>query len=103
MQLSRIHGFDWDEHNLDKCCKHGVSRDEIEDVFRRHPGIFPDPAHSQDVERFRAIGTTRLGRHIFIVFTLRLNPIGQRLIRPISARYMRAREVRHYERQQGRS
>jgi hypothetical protein len=31
-------GFDWDDGNLEKCSKHGVSLDEIEDLFSDQPG-----------------------------------------------------------------
>jgi len=41
-----IAGFDWDEGNLPKCLKHGVSQDEIEDVFRHPFHLSPDLAHS---------------------------------------------------------
>ena len=100
MTMSCISGFDWDDANSAKCCKHGVSHGEIEEVLSGEPGIFPDPAHSQDEARFIAIGTTVLGRYVFVAFTIRTATDGDRLIRPISARYMHAKEVRHYERQQ---
>ncbi|MGH7035527.1 MAG: BrnT family toxin [Stellaceae bacterium] len=91
-----VNGFDWDDGNREKCRKHGVSRAEIEAVFQRPISVFPDPAHSSAEERFIAIGTNEKGRYIFIAFTLRRRK-GETLMRPISARYMRQKEVGYYE------
>lgn len=85
-------GFDWDEGNLAKCGRHGVSRQAVETLFNQPLALFADPAHSRKEQRFRAIGRTA-GRHVFVVFTLRRSG----LIRPISARYMHAKEIRAYE------
>jgi uncharacterized DUF497 family protein len=91
-----IAGFDWDDGNTDKCQQHGVSLASTEAVFRRVMAVYPDPAHSSAEQRFHAIGTTEAGRHVFIVFVLRERN-GSTFIRPISARYMHRKEVRHYE------
>lgn len=58
--------------------------------------VLPDAAHSQQEQRFRAIGRTPAGGAMFIVFTVRQSN-GDVLIRPISARYMHANEVQAYE------
>jgi uncharacterized DUF497 family protein len=92
----RIHGFDWDSGNWPKCGKHGVTKNEIESLFDVDPNLYPDPKHSQDETRYLAIGRTRRGRWLFVAFTLRRRK-RQRLIRPISARYMRRKEIEHYE------
>lgn len=88
-------GFDWDEGNLAKCRKHGVSTAAIETLFRLGLTILPDDAHSQKERRFRAIGRTERGRAVFVVFTLRRRGDAI-LIRPISARYMHKKEIEHY-------
>jgi len=75
---------------------HGVSIAEAEDLFKRPIMILPDPAHSQTETRMRAIGKTKQGCSVFIVFTIRKSGRKQ-LIRPISARYLRAKEVKPYE------
>ena len=93
---ARAGGFDWDSANEEKCQRHGVSIGEIESMFDAPIAILPDPVHSRNEERFKAIGMTAKGRTVFIVFTLR-NRAGVTFIRPISARYMHAKEVRHYE------
>jgi uncharacterized protein len=48
--------------------------------------------------RFRAIGRTTEGRSIFVVFTWR-HRRKERLIRPISARYMHRKEVEAHEKE----
>jgi uncharacterized protein len=97
-----VHGFDWDAGNRDKCRKHGVSIVEIEALFRHPHHVFPDPAHSSHETRLLAIGTGGGGRHIFVAFTMRQRG-RDRLIRPISARYMHAKEIAHYEESIARS
>lgn len=89
-------GFDWDEGNWPKCGKHGVSQAEIEELFTGPLLIEPDAAHSQTEERLRVIGRTKESRPVFLVFTLRTRD-GERLIRPVSARYMHHEEVESYE------
>ena len=96
--LGLIDGFEWDEGNSAKCEKHGVSLNEIEAVFQGRVHLFPDLEHSQHETRYLAIGRTAAGRHLFLAFTIRQQDT-TRLIRPISARYMHAKEVEHYEKQ----
>jgi uncharacterized DUF497 family protein len=91
-------GFDWDHGNRDKCQKHSASIAEIESVFRRSVSLFPDRRHSWSEERLKAIGVSASGRHILVVLTIRRRG-GRGLIRPISARYMHEKEIRHYEQQ----
>ena len=69
---------------------------DIESLFQRPIAVFSDPTHSKGEERFKAIGKNDKGRHILIVFTLRRRK-DETLIRPISARYMRQKEVDYYE------
>lgn len=58
--------------------------------------LFSDPAHSVREARLKAIGYTEQGRAVFLVFTERRR--GARLLlRPISARYMHAKEIKAYE------
>ena len=92
----KIAGFDWDKGNWPKCNKHGVSREEIEQVLWGTPAVMPDPHPAEP--RMRAIGQTKLGRYVFLVFILRKMD-AQTLLRPISARYMHQKEIDHYENQ----
>jgi uncharacterized DUF497 family protein len=94
--MSIVSGFDWDDGNWPKCGKHGVTREEIESLFESRPWIFPDEKHSEREQRFLAIGVCHSGRHLFVAFTLRERD-GKKFIRPISARYMHRKEVKHYE------
>lgn len=91
----KIAGFDWDSGNWPKCGKHGVSREEIEQVFLGSPAVMPDPFH--DEPRMRAIGKTTAGRYVFVVFMCR-EIDGLTKLRPISARFMHQKEIEHYER-----
>jgi uncharacterized DUF497 family protein len=92
----KILGFDWDEGNWPKCGKHGVSREEIEEVLLNTPAVMPDP-HPEE-HRMRAIGKTVAGRYVFLVFMLR-DMEHQTFLRPISARFMHQKEISHYENQ----
>lgn len=87
-------GFDWDAGNWPKCGKHGVSREEIEQVLLGEPVVMKDP--HPDEPRMRAIGQTEAGRYVFLVFMLRRMK-SQTWLRPISARYMHQKEIDHYE------
>lgn len=94
--LPQVAGFDWDTANTEKCRSHGVSTGDIEALFGRPVAVFPAPDRSMSEIRYKAIGANADGRYIFLVFTLRKRG-GEMLIRPISARFMHAKEIRHYE------
>jgi uncharacterized DUF497 family protein len=89
-------GFDWDDANRLKCQRHGVALVDIEAVFADVPRVVPDIHHSTAEDRFIAIGRATNNRPIFVAFTFRTVG-GRRLIRPISARYMHAKEQQRYE------
>lgn len=95
----KFQGFEWDEGNWPKCSKHGLSKQDIEEVLSSSPVapvVMPDP--SPDEPRMRAIGQTAAGRYVFLVFMLRKHGEST-LLRPISARYMHMKEIKHYENQ----
>lgn len=94
----RVTGFDWDGGNRSKCQKHGVSIAEIEVLFRNAPRIAPGPKHSEDEDRMIAVGRTSAGQPVFVAFTLRTKN-RRRLIRPVTARYMHAKEIAAYEKE----
>jgi uncharacterized protein len=89
-------GFEWGNGNTSKCEKQGVARDEIEALFSNAPLFGPDIVHSAKETRFRALGRTGSGRAVFVVFTVRGSGV-HTFIRPISARYMHAKEVAFYD------
>lgn len=83
--------FDWDSGNTAKCEKHGLTRAAIEYALSHNARVAADPDHSVTEQRFIALSRTAEGRPVFVVFCWR----GDKL-RPISARYMHAREaLRH--------
>jgi hypothetical protein len=48
----------------------------IESLFRRPLDVFPDPEHSAEEERFKAIGTTGQGRR-FLSFSRCVSAAGK--------------------------
>ena len=85
--VDKAASFQWDEGNADKnwadknWIKHGISQTEIEQAFFNLPFlVFDDHRHSQNEERFYALGRTDGGKGLFIVFTyrdsslIRINP-----------------------------
>jgi uncharacterized DUF497 family protein len=98
MMNLRVSGFDWDDGNRAKCQKHGVSIPQIEALFAHDPRIAPDPQHSADEDRLIAVGRTSAGRPVFVAFTIRTKN-KRRLIRPVTARYMHAKEIAAYEKE----
>jgi uncharacterized DUF497 family protein len=91
-------GFDWDEGNRAKCARHGVQPAEIEALLLGNPRVAPDALHSDQEARLIAVGRNAMGRPMFVAFTIRTKE-GRLLIRPITARYMHAKEVKAYEAQ----
>lgn len=91
--MVQVRGFQWDRGNWPKCGKHGVSRDQIEQLFLQGElRVAPDSRHSTEAEK-RYLGVGRVdGRAVFVAFTIRDNHI-----RPISARYMHDKEVKSFE------
>ena len=89
-------GFEWDRGNRGKCSKHGVTPSAVESIFSRPVAVFPDMDHSASEERFKAVGRTDEGRHILIVFTVRVRNDAS-FIRPVSAHYMHRKEIEYYE------
>jgi uncharacterized protein len=90
--------FDWDTGNRTHCRKHGVSIAEIEALLRGNPQIAPDPKHAHAEDRLIAVGRTAAGRPLFVALTIRKR-FGRPAIRPVTARYMHAKEIESYEAQ----
>ena len=93
--LEIVDGFDWDEGNSTKCWN-CIPKEDIEYLFTtKNITVLPDMIHSNNEDRYIAIGVSSLGEYMFIVFTLR-SKNNEVLIRHISARYMREKEVKKY-------
>ena len=95
VNLMAVKGFDWDEGNVRKNDKHGVSMAEAEQVFFNEPLLLlKDSKHSNQELRFHALGKSNDQRQLHITFTLR--HAGEK-IRVISARDMHKKERAIYE------
>jgi uncharacterized protein len=66
--------------------------------LRDAPFVAPDLKHAHLEDRLIAAGRTAKGRPLFVAFTIR-ERFGRRMIRPVSARYMHAKEIKTYEAQ----
>jgi uncharacterized DUF497 family protein len=88
--------FDWDEGNLTKCQMHGVSIGEVEALFMSDPFIGRDERHSEQEDRYVAVGPNSSGRSLLVIYTVRVRG-GVERVRPVSARYMHQKEIRWYE------
>ena len=93
--METFSGLDWDDGNLAKCQAHGVPVEEIEAMFAGEPRYSPDMVHSVFEQRYLATGRTSAGRAVLVVFTIRSRE-GRNYVRPISARYMHAKEAARY-------
>ena len=62
--------FDWDKHNEQHLAKHGISRSDAEDVLGGSH-ILVEYQMEGNEHRWVAVGATRTGRIINIVFTQR--------------------------------
>ncbi len=90
-------GFDWDEGNIKKVIKHGLTLEEVENFFLAGVLVFNDIKHSHKENRHIAVGDSpKNGKLVFVSFTTRIIDF-KLLVRPISARYMRAKEAKDYE------
>ncbi len=92
----QVTGFDWDAGNERKSKeKHAVGQSGAEQVFFNQPLlVLADQKHSQNEERYHALGINNDGRLLHITFTLRF---ANALIRVISARDMHRKERTIYE------
>lgn len=82
MEFDNFISFNWDKGNIDKnSAKHGVEKDECEQVFFDRPFFLNDEKHSQIEDRYTVYGESGQGRRLTLIFTLRKSEI-----RVISAR-----------------
>lgn len=100
MKLEKIEyeGFDWDYGNFLHTQKHDIKFEAIEKVFEQTLLYFEDPKNTTSEKRWIAVGEIEPKRFAFVAFTIRT--IGtDRLIRPISARYIHrgSKEEKVYE------
>jgi uncharacterized DUF497 family protein len=70
--------FDWDDQNEEHLSKHGISRSDAEDILTGNH-ILLEYQMEGDEQRWVAVGATRTGRMLNIVFAVR-----RETIRPIT-------------------
>jgi uncharacterized DUF497 family protein len=87
IKLVEFDGFDWSLSNIYKVQKHGISIGEIELFFKQEVYWLKDVNHSQNEDRYIAVGKNRMSRPMFVAFTLRVKK-DKKYIRVISARFM---------------
>ena len=85
--------FEWDDDNLDHLARHGISADEVEELFespvvRRRGG-------TDAPDRFRVLGRTASGRYLGIVYQRKAHGV----IRPFTGWDLRPHERDLYDRQ----
>jgi uncharacterized DUF497 family protein len=96
IEIRGIIGFEWDAGNWRKSeLRHGVARAEAQEVLLNAPSCQVDTRHSEDEQRYVALGMTNEGRRLFGSFTVRRNRV-----RVISARPMSRKERAVYEKVQ---
>ena len=70
--------FEWDDQNLRHLAKHNISRSDAQDVFTGNH-ILLEYQMEENEQRWVAVGATRTGRILSIVFAVR-----REAIRPIT-------------------
>ncbi len=88
--------FEWDDHkNRLNIKKHGVSFEEAHTVFFDPlTKVAPDPEHSDEEDRFVAVGRSSDARLLLVIQCFREK---NEIIRIVSARKLTRRERRDYE------
>lgn len=88
--------FEWDQSkNKANIKKHGVSFEEAQSIFYDPMAkVANDPEHSEEEDRFIAIGHSSLHRQLLVVHCYRE---AERTIRIISARKLTRTEKKQYE------
>jgi len=91
-----IHGFVWEDAPLKKnLAKHGIDTSSIEAMFRTGARWFRNEPSGQPEERCLAMGRDGRGRPMIVMVDL-LSRGQETLARPVSARRLKAKEVRRY-------
>jgi uncharacterized DUF497 family protein len=71
--------FEWDEHNERHLRKHGITRSDAEDVLSGNHILLEYQVVEGGEQRWVAVGVTRAGRILNIVFAMR-----EEVLRPIT-------------------
>jgi uncharacterized DUF497 family protein len=87
--------IEWDDANIEHLARHGISPDEVEDLFDGPTVALRMGTDAPD--RFPVLGRTSGGRYLLLIYQQKPN----RVIRPFTGRDMRPHERRVYDRQTG--
>ena len=92
----KIEGFVWLDQIENKIAvKHGVSIEEVEEVFKDRPQFrFVEKGHRKGEDVYMALGTTEAGRYLAVLFILK--SANAALV--LSARDMAPGERKYYDR-----
>ena len=89
--------FEWDEDkNKENIQKHGVPFEEDKTIFFNKFIEEPDIDHSEDEDRFIAIGISYYTRELMVSYCYRIRVNGEEVIRIISSRKATDNERREY-------
>lgn len=93
--------FEWDEDkNKENIKKHGVPFEEAASIFLNKIMEEPDLEHSEEEERYKAVGISVYLRELLVVYCIREKINNEKITRIISARKANEEERRkYYERQ----
>ena len=90
-----LRDFDWDEQNARHLAKHGISRSDAEDVLLGNHILLEYQVKSNE-QRWVAVGATRTGRILEIVFAVRgeaMRPTGWEAAKEIADLYVKEWEL----------
>lgn len=89
--------FEWDENkNKENIKKHGVPFEEAKTIFFNDFIEKPDIDHSEDEDRFIAIGISYYSRELMVSYCYRIKINSEEVIRIISSRKATENERRDY-------
>ena len=93
--------FEWDDgKNKENFKKHGVSFEEAASIFLNKIMEEPDLDHSENEDRYKAVGISVYLRELLVVYCIREKIGVEKITRIISARKANEEERRkYYERQ----
>lgn len=93
--------FEWDEtKNKENVKKHGVAFEEAASIFLNKIMEEPDIDHSDEEDRYKAVGISVCLRELLVVYCIREKIGSEKITRIISARKATERERKqYYERQ----
>jgi uncharacterized DUF497 family protein len=95
MPIGGFPDFEWDESNVEHLARHGISPEEVEELFLGRTIRLRMATDAPD--RVPVLGRTLGGRYLLIICQQKAGS----LIRPFTGRDMRPHERRIYERQTG--